>query len=425
VLGLVPCVALCGWAAVRHSRGHREAIERRFGLVLGIPVRIGGVEHVRPDALRLHDCTIAPPEAAGEMRFPVVDVEWSASELRVKVGRFDGDTAAIRAIAGLARDWLRQPARFPLDCVVDVGECSWRGRPLSAGTPGGPAAAVRVECVAAHGSRAVRIRRGIAAGADELRAVATVTGGETVVALVGNVAGAIPLSLALSAAGVDEAPFAAGDGACLSGEFDAVVERGQSRGRALGLVDGIDLAAATADAAHRTSGVAAVRIDRLVWEGGRIGGLEASCSVARGRVSQRLLDTLVATLGCRPGPAFRALDREESRVFDDVAAVVRIDGRGLDLRAVPGRDGAIARVQGLSIVAEPGRLVPLDRLAWAVSPTSAPAVPATPASAWLMDLFPAGGPVGGPPEQALRERGGAVDRVLPDQAGKPQPRSGF
>jgi hypothetical protein len=201
---------------------------------------------------------------------------------------------------------------------VDVGECSWRGRPLSAGTPGGPAAAVRVECVAAHGSRAVRIRRGTAAGADELRAVATVTGGETVVALVGNVAGAIPLSLAFSAAGVDEAPFAAGDGACLSGEFDAVVERGQSRGRALGLVDGIDLAAATAEAAHRTSGVAAVRIDRLVWEGGRIGG-------SIGRLEARGLNK-----------------RDEGK------AHARAPGRGICAASAGGRYGSGAPASGLS-----------------------------------------------------------------------------
>jgi len=423
VLGLLPCACLCGWAAVRHSRGHREAIERRFGLVLGIPVRIGRVEHVRPDALRLRDCVVVPPEAAAELRFPVVDLEWSASELRVRVGRFDGDAAAIRAIAGLARDWLRQPARFPLDCVVDVGECAWRGRPLRAGASSSSAmpSAVRVECVAAHGSRAVRVRRNAGADADELRAVATASGGETTLEVTGRITGPLPLSLALAAAGIDGRAIAVGEEACVSGELDAVVERGQSRGQARGIVDGIDLAAATAELPHRTGGVASVKIERLVWDRGRIGGFEAACSVARGRVSQRLLDTLVTTLGCRPGPAYRALDREDSRVFDDVEARVRIDGHGLDLRSAPGRDGSLARVQGMSIIGEPGRIVPLDRLAWAIAPASAPAVPATAASTWLMDVFSDGGAA----DAAPVERGGPAGRALPEQAGRPQSRSGF
>jgi len=418
VLGLMPCAGLCGWAAVRHSAWHRESLERRFGLVLGIPVRIGRVEHVRPDALRLHDCAIAIPEAASELPFPVVDVEWSAGELRVGVGRFDADPASVRAVAGLARDWLRQPARFPLDCVVDVGECLWRGRPLGDGAAG---AAVRVECVAAHGARAVRVRRGVDAAGDELRAVATASRGATALEVTGRVAAPLPLPLALAAAGVDEAVIAVGDHASLSGEFDAAIERGRSRGRAHGLVEGIDLAAVAGGPPHRAGGVAAVRVERLVWDGGRIGGLEAACAVERGRVSQRLLDTLVATLGCRPGPAYRSLDRDDSRVFDDVRVQVRIDGRGLDLRAAPGRAGSLGRVQGLSIVDEPGSVVPLDRLAWAIAPSSAPAVPATAASVWLLDAFS----LGDGADAAATDRGGQAGRTPPTQAGRPQPRSGF
>ena len=56
LLAVLPCAGLCGWAAVRHSKGHREAIERRFEQVIGLPLAIGGVEYVRPNVMRLRDC---------------------------------------------------------------------------------------------------------------------------------------------------------------------------------------------------------------------------------------------------------------------------------------------------------------------------------------------------------------------------------
>jgi hypothetical protein len=58
LLGLVPCAGLCGWAVLRHSSFHRRAIELRCEQAFGMPVRIGRVEHVRPDALRLHGCEL-------------------------------------------------------------------------------------------------------------------------------------------------------------------------------------------------------------------------------------------------------------------------------------------------------------------------------------------------------------------------------
>jgi len=93
-------------------------------------------------------------------------------------------------------------------------------------------------------------------------------------------------------------------------------------------------------------------------------------------------------LGCRPGPAFRSLAREEVRRFDDLGAMLRIGPGGVDLRATLGWDGSLARIQGLSILDEPPGVVPLDRLAWLLSPPGATAVPASRATAWLLDWFP-------------------------------------
>ena len=82
-----------------------------------------------------------------------------------------------------------------------------------------------------------------------------------------------------------------------------------------------------------------------------------------------------------------ALARDEVRSFDDVAARLQIGASGADLRAHPGRDGSLARVQGLSIVDEPPGVVPIERLAWLLSPPGAPAVPASRATAWLLGWF--------------------------------------
>ncbi|MFM8707249.1 MAG: hypothetical protein ACKOHK_03965, partial [Planctomycetia bacterium] len=59
-----------------------------------------------------------------------------------------------------------------MDCVIDVEDFSWRPR-AHAPTHGG-AGSLRIECVAANGSRAVRVSRGGIGGGtpDEVRVVA-------------------------------------------------------------------------------------------------------------------------------------------------------------------------------------------------------------------------------------------------------------
>jgi hypothetical protein len=434
MLAVLPCAGLCGWALVRHSRGHREAIERRFEQVIGLPLAIGGVEYVRPNVMRLRDCRLSAASGGVVLVAPAIDVESLASELRVTLGRVECTPELARVLASLARDWLRQPARFPVDCVVDVDNFSWRSRQPAAaeGTPLGvlgPAQAVarslHVECVAANGSRAIRVRRNADGGqaSDEVRVVAgnlSGAGGEGAapqsdgirpleqggvegLEVAGTITEPLPIAVFEALAGLEAGALPLGEEAAVSGTIGAWLDAGLSRGSAQGRIERIDLAAASLHLPHRVSGEALLAIGQLEWSRGRITACECQCSVSRGRVGQRLLDACVSAIGCRPGPAYRSLARDEVRSFDDVSALLRLNSAGIELRAAPERSGSLARIQGLSILEEPQVTVPLDRLAWLLAPPGSVAVPASKATAWLLGFFTIEAPAGqSPGGQAVR-----------------------
>ena len=47
LVGLFPFIALAAWAVLRHSDGHLHALRREGEQMLGLPLHIGSVEHVR------------------------------------------------------------------------------------------------------------------------------------------------------------------------------------------------------------------------------------------------------------------------------------------------------------------------------------------------------------------------------------------
>lgn len=444
LLGVLPCAGLCGWAAVRYSDVHRDSIERRCEQVIGLPFRIGRVEHVRPNAMRLHECRLSSASGTVVLTAPVIEVETLPHEVRLSLGRLDCTPALARLLAGLAEEWLRQPVRFPVDCVVDVDDFCWRLRSPAAPQPPDPARmasrshGLHIECVAANGSRAVRVRRnadgsapdevrvvtgsrGAAAGPDDVRqgdsAPLSDQSGGPRLEVSGSVSQPLPITVLEAVCGLEAGSLPLGDGATVSGTIDAVFDGGRLSGSSQARIERIDLAAVSLHLPHRVSGEAVLAIEKLEWNRSRITACECQGSVSRGRVGQRLLDACVSVLGCRPGPAYRSLAREEVRSFDDVSALLRIGAGGADLRATPGWDGSLARVQGLSILDQPPGVVPLERLAWLLSPPGVPAVPASRATAWLLGWF------------AVDAAGGQGAGDLPEngreQAVRPRPRSEF
>lgn len=416
LLGVVPCAAFVGWALLRHAPAHRDALCRHAEQVLGMPVTIGAVEHLRPGALRLRDCVLAAADGGVLLRLPEVEVESSSDEVRLRLAAVSCQPAAVAALATVARAWLEEPVRFSKAWVIDVGAVSWDiPVPHSDGRDamsqrGSAAFPVRVECVAAGDSRAVRIHR-VDHGqeGDEVRVIAT-AGSPRRHELRGQIRMPIPWSVLREVVPPALGSTMLGPAALVSGEVEASTTGDGWTGVATGLVEGVRLESLSSGARYHLEGPLTVEVERLEWARDRLVAGAATATAVRGLVAQSLLGGLVTTCGCRAGPAFQSLSGEPLRAFDDLEVRVAIDSRGVRLAAGENRNGALARRQGLSLLDEPAGMVPIDRLAWLVGPADAPTVPASAATSWLMQMLPAaGGPRRGentairPPDQGRRQ----------------------
>ena len=421
--GLIPCAVLAGAAVWRHSGGHAEAIERECETLLGLPLEIGGVEHLRPGAMRLAKVELLSPDGAAIIALQKVDVETSATEVRLTVPRLECTPRAAAAFAGLAGDWLSQPQRFPAAVVVDVGELVWGAGAADAGGRG-----LRVECVASDGVRAVRARREPETS-EELRVLSTVAAeragasgsqpdspASRRIEVHCAVEEPLPAAIVAAVAGIPEAAGRAiGADARIRGHVDAVMQDGRWTGDCDGLVERIDLASCTARAAHRLAGEATVSIPRFRIEAGRLADCQLDCSATAGRLGQDFLDAAVRTLGCRAGPAYRSLAYDPLRSFDSLAFSLRIDGDGMLLRAPGDRGAALIQAHGIAILEEPSGTVPTERLAWLFSPPGRAAVPASDVSAWLISRLPVSA---AKPAGTRTAAGGQPVRSLPAAGGK-------
>jgi len=415
--GFVPCAGLVTLALWRSSDIHASAVRRGWEESLGVPLAIGSVEHLRPGAMRLHGLDVLAPSGEAVISVHKLDVEMSANEVRLTLDRLECTPRAAALLAALASDWLRHPERFSRAWVVDVGAVEWFGdranqngthrsaRPatlrgvLEAGHSG-----LHAECVSSDGVRAVRVRRHPQA-ADEVRVrltgmagvsreAAAITGSPERLEVSASIEEPLPLAIVTAVAGAwtqSPLPFGAGvfgSIARVRGTVEAVRENRAWSGELAGFVERIDLAACTSGLAYRASGEASVLIKKMSFSAGRLIAGDCNCSASAGRIGQEMLEAMKAHLGCRAGPAFVSLTREQVRNFDDASCSLRIDERGMVLRAPGDRDGAIIRQQGLSILEEPSANVGTERLAWLFSPPGLAPVPASAASAWLISVMP-------------------------------------
>ena len=429
--GLVPFAVLAAWAGFRNSAGHVASLCREAEQVLGVPLEIGSVEHLRPNCLRLRACRILSPSGDAMLAVPVVDVESSSAEVRLRLPEVDCTPSAARTLVAIVGGWLRQPVRHGRSWVVDVVDFRWQPATASAedgdAASGRPASGLHVECVAAGDARAVRVRRE-PQSADEWRVRSRVAAGADTQRLEvsGTVADPLPAAVAAALVGSSwgRCLESLGGEAVVRGGVEAVCDRGQWSGSFRGVVEQVDLATCTAGLPHRLSGTATLSLPRCEWQAGRLEDCRLECDAIQGHLGQTTLDALVSALGCRPGPAHRSLAREEIRGFDSLSFCLEVDARGMLLRAGPGRGGSLLGRHGLSLLEEPVGMVSMSRLAWFLSPSESMAVPASDASAWLLSVLPSRGVgigrTGGP-----REIGGGELRSQPAQAERPVPRSGF
>lgn len=376
-VGLLPCVALAGVAWWRQSAGHAAAIAREAAAHLGVSVTIDRVVHPRPGVMRLTGVAVG-----GVLAVPVVEVESTAAEVRLRVPGIDCSPAGARLLGGMVGEWLARAARYPRSWVVDVGEVAWLAadeRRISAG-------GWHVECVAADESRAVRLRREPAT-TEEIRLRRGVGG----LAVEATLSEGVPVSIvAALAAGGEEWADAIGPHAVVRGTMQAVHAADGWTGKATGAIDDIELAAAFPGGGRRLQGEATLAVTALEFAAGRLDRCDLELASAGGAIAQDVLDGLVSSLGCRPGPAYRALAGDSVRRFDKLSCRVLLDAGGLRLGASAGPGSAIVTSQGLVVLEESPAPVPATRLAWLLSPAGSPPVPASAASGWLISVLPSG-----------------------------------
>lgn len=394
---VLPAAAIVTWAVYRHSDGHRDAVLHAWEQALGLPLAATAVEHPLPGTVRVRGCTLAAADGTAVVGVDTVAVETSPAEVRLTIGALDCSPAGAALLAGLAGDWLRRGARFRRDLVIDVAAFAW-DVPGAAGGAGrrflGP---VRIECVAQHGARAVRIvRRDADAGDDEVRIAWFAGDGADAVGggrLEVDATCTEPLPVAILAAVTDcgIVGLPCGASATVWGRVSAAREAGRWRGTASGRVVGVDLAACTTMLPGGADGTMNIDATRIEWRDGRLTACACACDASAGRVARRLIDALVATLGCRAGPGYLGAPADRERGFDAAGCEVRIDGRGIEVRGSPRLGGALAIVDGRPLLEPPSGIVSPERLAWLLAPPGAVYVPSSGSGAWLMSVLPRGG----------------------------------
>jgi hypothetical protein len=409
VLCLAPFAGLTAWAVRCHSEAHRAALEQRWRVVLGVPLTVASVEHPRPGVTRLHDVAVPAAGGGAVLRLPLVELESSADEDRLRVEQFRGTAEAAAVLATLARDWLTDDVRFRRTCLIEVADFDWEEPP--AGGPEMPAAghpdtgSLRIECVARSETRALRIVRR-AATTDEVRIVRRPRldqAGDAAPATVSISAECqrpLPLGVVAVAAGVPLPWAAACRGAAATGTLDAEWTDAGWSGTARGRIAGLSLAAAAATVGGRGTGTAEVGVTKLEWKNGRVTTGLFECSAGPGSVDGRLFDRVVLALGARPGPAAGPLPPDGDRLFDTLACLIGIGPHGVQILPAASMPAAVAVRDRDILLLPPLAAVPGERVAWLLSAPGTSFGPAAGPGAWLISVLPGGGPPQG--ESATR-----------------------
>jgi hypothetical protein len=397
LLGLAPAAGLVAWAVHRRSDGHRLAIERRWQEAVGLPLSVGRVEHPRPGVIRGRDCVLPAAEGRQAITVPLVEVESSADEDRIRIGGFACDVTAVAVLAALGREWLADEVRFRRTCLIDVADFSWAGASPPADTIAAPATTLRIECVVRPDGRAVRIvRRGQTE--DELRIVrgspaATAPESDanaaaqvfTITAACGE---PVPLAVLAVASGAGLPAAAACGSATVTGSLEATRTSGGWAGSACGRIDDIDLAAAATAIGGRATGTAAIDVTRLIWSGGRVTDALFECVAGAGNLDGRLFDRIVLALGARPGPAAAPLPPGGERGFDVAACIVGVGPHGVQVLPTTRLPAGLAAWRGDVLLAAPAAPVPGDRIAWMLSAPGTTYGPAMGPGSWLISVLP-------------------------------------
>ena len=397
LLCLGPSAGLTAWALHRRSEAHRIALEQRWQEILGMPLAVRAVDHPRPGVIRLKDVSLPAAGGGATLRLPLVELESSANEDRLRVPRLRGDAAAAAVLTGLARDWLVDDLRFRRTCIIEVADFDWEGTPGAgleeAAAPRSSPAALRIECVARPEARALRIVHRSAA-ADEIRIVrgpqpeAADERGPPTITISADCTQPVPLDVVAVAAGLPLQWSAACRDARVAGTLNADWNAAGWSGSAQGSIRQVSLDAAAAAVGGRASGIADVNVSKLVWTNDRLSDGLFECTAGPGSVGGRLFDRFVMALGTRPGPAARPLLPGHERPFDLLACLVALGPHGVQILPTSRMPAAIAAYDREPLLLPPPSAAPSDRVAWLLSAPGTTFGPAAGPGAWLISVLP-------------------------------------
>lgn len=394
VLGVVPVFVLVWWAIERHSLSHRASFQRQIEQQLGEPVTFQKLEHVRPGVVRLWGCELLSPSGEALVRLPEVEVETSTSEMRLTIPSIACGRDVMSVMTYLGKAWLFEPVRFSRSWIVDVQAFQWTGLDETSRVEDSAPISqepfpLRIECVAVGGSRGIRFHR-VNSGNDDVRIISTVRD-SVKVNVHGTIETPIPWDVLKECIPDVAEVIQFGPSALLTGVLSGHYEHGEWSSDMTGLIEGIQMEELST-LGYQLKGTVAMHIKRLQWHNGRLKLLAASVDGAHGMLSQSLLGDLVAGIGCRPGPAFHALDGKQRRVFDNLNIGVCIDENGFRLTSEgASSDGALVQSQGLSLLEEPLEVVSLDRFVWLVRQARGLQVPRLSSNSWLDQVLPIAG----------------------------------
>lgn len=402
VAGVAPAAGLVAWATHLRSDAYRLAIARRWQETLGVPLDLEAVDHPRPGVIRARDCLIPPAPGRPAIRVPLVEVESSADEDRIRIAAFECDAGATAVFADLARGWLLDEVRFGRTCIVEVADFTWSIAP--GGSAGdSPRSSLRVECVARRGTRALRFVRQSGSVVDEARIVrgpppdvtatdGTAGGPAPVITVAAECRRPLPLAVIAMAAGAGPEAAAACGPATVVGSLDVTGAEAGWRGTARGRIEALDLAAASAVVGGHATGAAQVDVSRLSWSGGRVTDAMLECTTGAGSVDGRFFDRIVLALAARPGPAARPLPPGGARRFDAAGCVVTVGPQGIEVLPGTREPAGLAMLGGEPLLAAPAGTIAVDRVAWMLSAPGTAYAPALGPGAWLMSVLPAPAP---------------------------------
>lgn len=390
--GLAPTVALVAWAVHLRSETYRAEVQARWQEAIGLPIIVGRIDHPRPGVTRGHDCRLPPAAGRPAVAMPLVEIESSADEDRIRIPWLACDQGTAAIAFDLAGRWLVDDIRFRRACVVEVGRFSWGdATPREEEGPKASPPSLRVECVMHDGSRAIRIVRRDTTN-DEVRIVrhpATPSGSTTTYEVDATITTPIPLAILASVADGHSAGLTtAGPHATVTGSLVASRMNDGWHGEARGHVTGIDLATAAAAVGDRAMGTATVDISRLVLAGSRVRDALVEVTVSAGQVDRRLFDRIVLALAARPGAAAARIPPTEPLVFDEAACIIAIGPHGVQVQPTPRVPAGIATTRGEVLLAAPGSPVTADRIAWLLSSPGTTFGPTAGPGAWLMSVLP-------------------------------------